>query len=222
MNTFPGFGLAKTAALTFAVSLWFMDVSTGRADSPVLLSVSVTQVSGNVRYNPDYRMASVGWEALQPGTKLGEGSVVETGFNNSTVDIRLGGSDTNGQGAVHIFSNSVVRLIRLGSKAADLRQIRDIELGVLLGKARLSLDRSFQCDIQLGCGQVQLRVEVRQQDAGDEQAVLLFDAGTLSVLKGTVQVAVGKGPQQMLHAGEQIQRDSAQVTKMPRKASGSP
>jgi hypothetical protein len=134
-NNLPG----RILGLVSAVTLWFLVPAAAQADDAVALSVKVMSVAGSARYW-DNSIAKGSWNAVRVGDKLRADSVLQTNLKDSTADVELVGPDAHGWGNVRIFSNCVVKLLRLDLKKSGSGQASDIRFDIPVGQIRVSLD----------------------------------------------------------------------------------
>jgi hypothetical protein len=118
-----------------------------------------------------------------------------------------------------MFSNSLLKPIKLKSKKSGSVQARDIGLDVPAGQIRLSLDGVSDYEFEFGAGRITRRLAVLRNGGSPQETVFLVDAhGTLTVLKGVVQAGSGPGTRKPVHAGEQLRGDSEEVRSAPPEA----
>jgi len=109
------------------------------------LSARVVKVAGSVRFEETDML----WKNVKVGTVLGAHSLLQTSTSkDSRVDLELVGDDGRGKCTIRLFPNSVLRLIRMNSKAVGPVSVRDLGLG-LAGRILVSLDGAFDYDVEL-------------------------------------------------------------------------
>ena len=180
------------------------------ADSPAL-SIKVSRVVGSARYYTDDKNHP-GWSVLRAGDELGGNPVLQTSSRDSIVDFELTGPDALRRVAVRMFSNTVLRQIRLSSRTSGSVKTSDILLDVAAGQIRISLDGESEQSFTLAMGDTQTRVTVLHSSGDAKDTMFVFN-GTLTVLNGEVKASVGTGQEKAIHAGEQLRRGANEVTK---------
>jgi hypothetical protein len=123
-----------------SATFWLVVATTAQADDAVPLSFKVIGIAGSARYL-NTNMARGSWTALLMGDELRAVSVLQTDSKgSSTADIELVGPDARGWGKVRMFSNCVLKPLRLDLKKSGSGQATDIRFDVAMGQIRVSLD----------------------------------------------------------------------------------
>jgi hypothetical protein len=208
----------KLPMLLFTVTPWLVFTPAAQADDSFRLSAKVISLVGSARYCDTNRT----WIALQAGAEVSAALVLQTGIEDgSTADIALAGSDADAGGkcTIRMFSNSLLKPIRLKSKLSGSVQARDIGLDVPAGQIRLSLDGVSDYEFEFGAGRITKRLAVLRNGSSPQETVFVVDhSGTLTVLKGLVQAGNGSETRKPVHAGEQLRGDSEEVRPVPPEA----
>ena len=206
--------LRKSLGLCFLTAQWLLVAPTApAADSPAL-SIKATGVTGTARYEDKNHP---GWTDLHPGDALIGYPVLQTNLKDSTADIELVGPDARGPVWVRMFSNTLLREVRLNPTPSRSTKRTGILLDVAAGQIRISLNGASDYAFTLVRSDSGTRVTVPQTNANPNQIAFVFD-GSLTVLKGTIQASVGGGREKLIHAGEQLRRGASEVTKTPPEA----
>jgi len=200
----------------FAAMSCLLVASAAQADDAVPLSVKVISVAGSARYW-DNSIAKGSWNAVRVGDELRAGSVLQTESKDSTAtDIELVGADAHGWGKVRMYSNCVLKLLRLDLKRSGSGQASDIRFDVPVGKIRVTLDGDSDYVFALNPDSTPMRLSVARNVAGSKETVFIFAAGgPLTVLKGAVTASFGSGPERLVRAGEQLRSDANDLTRLP-------
>jgi len=182
---------------------------------PALLSPTVVSIVKSARY------CSTGkpeWRALQIGDDLTTGAVLQTSSETgSMVDIGLSSSKRVTAPTIRMFSNSVLKLLKLELKNSGSTQVQEIGLEVTAGKARVIIDGVSTCDFEFNAI-VPMHLAIQRSKGSHEPTVFVFDAeGTVTVLKGEVK-ATGSKPEKVLRRGEQLRNNADDITKLPSDA----
>jgi hypothetical protein len=198
-----------------SVASWLLVAATVQADDAVPLSVKVISVAGSARYWHN-SIAKGSWKAVRVGDELRAGSVLQTESKDSTTtDVELVGPDAHGWGKVRMYSNCVLKLLRLDLKKPGSGQASDVRIDVPVGKIRVSLDGDSDYVFALNPDSTPMRLTVARSVVGSKETVFLAAAGSLTVLKGAVTASFGSGPEKLVRAGEQLRSDVNEVTKLP-------
>src|SRR5690349_5583053 len=129
---------SQTLLRPLAAALCLLLAATAKADDAVPLSVKVISVAGSARYS-NKTIEKGSWTALRVGDELRADSVLQTTLKDSSADVELVGPDGYSCGKVRMFTNCVVKLIRLDLKKTASGLATDIHLEVPLGQIRVSL-----------------------------------------------------------------------------------
>jgi hypothetical protein len=184
---------------------------TGQAEDEVPLSYKVISIAGGARYS-----TTNVWTALRVGDELRAVSVFQTESKGSSfADVELVGPDGHGWGKVRMFSNCVLKPLRLDLKKSGSDQATDVRFDVAMGQIRVSLDGGSDYVFALNAA----RITPARSVTGSKETVFLFASpDSLTVLKGAVTASFGTGPEKMVRAGEQLRRDGSEATKLPSDA----
>jgi len=214
MNRLSNHRPQRAPVLLLITAQWLLVASAAQADDSVPLSAKATSIVGSARYEDRNHP---NWTGLRVGDQLGRDPVLQTNIRDSTADIEVTGSDRGGRGAIRMFSNTVLRQIRLSSKKSDSVEARDILLDMPAGQIRISLDGVSAYAFTLINGSSPIRVTVPRRVAGPKETVFVFN-GSLTVLKGAVTASTGTGAEKVIQAGEQLRSGANEVTKTPPEA----
>jgi hypothetical protein len=198
----------RRTVVFITATFWLLLASTAQADDTVPLSYKVISIAGSARY-----LNTNMWTALRVGDELRTVSVLQTDSKgSSTADVELVGPDGHGWGKVRMFSNCVLKPLRLDLKKSGSGPATDIRFDVAMGQIQVSLDGGSDYVFALNAA----RITPARSAANAKETVFLFASpGSLTVLKGAVTASFGSGPEKMVRAGEQLRRDGSEVTKLP-------
>ena len=108
--------LCRNLGLFFTTTLWLLLAAMIQAEDAVPLSAKVISVAGSARYQGT-NTAKGRWRALRLEDELQAGSVLQTDSTGSTrAELELVGPDAHAWGKVRMFSNCVLKLLRLDLK----------------------------------------------------------------------------------------------------------
>jgi hypothetical protein len=177
------------------------------------LSAKVIKVEGGVRY---VDTNGTTWKPLKPGTELRAGFVVQTDAENASAIIGLDEMEAGGQVTIRMFTDSILKLIGLSSQKAGSVLVKTTRLEVAVGQIRVRLAGVADYEFEFSGANGLLRVTPARNQAAAQQTVFAFDgAGTLTVLKGSVNATAVAGAPKLVHAGEQLRKGADEVTNVP-------
>jgi hypothetical protein len=215
MNTLSNYSRGRTLGLVFTATLWLVLAATTQADDAVPLSFKVIAIAGSARYS-NTNTARGSWTALRVGDELRAVSALQTDSKGSnTADVELIGPDGRSWGKIRMFSNCVLKPLRLDLKKSGSSQATDVRLDVPMGQIRVSVDGGSDYVFALN----EARITPALSVAARKEMVFVFASpGSLTVLNGLVTASFGLGPEKLVRAGEQLRHDASEVTKLPPEA----
>jgi hypothetical protein len=203
---------AQVITLYLSVALLFLLSFPVHAGDSAVHTAKVIALKGSARYDTNQH----DWYALHLGDELSPTFLLHTAAKGSMVDIRLGGDEPNAASTVRVFSNSVMSVIKLTSRGAGSAEVKEIELALIAGQILLNLNSAAENEVRLTGAKTPMRLISHRRPADREGTVCLFKpSGALTVLQGSATVSTDVAKDQAVKAGEQLDGESGEVTKLP-------
>jgi len=153
---------------------------------------------------------------VQVGEYLSTGAVIQTCNESGTIaDLALFASQRTAGPLIRIYSNSVLKLLKLELKNPGSTPIRDIGLEVTAGRIRVIHDGGQRCDFEFSANRIPMRLTIEQNTNALISTVFVSDQdGALTVLKGELKARTGSKAEKLVRSGEQLRTNADEVTKL--------
>jgi hypothetical protein len=180
---------------------------------------NVAKLTGVARVSTDGKE----WQALNLGDSLKPGCIVQTGEDNSTVDVELSARQASKDkspprlGTIRIFSGSAVRIINRDLKGTELAGHMDLGLDLLNGRQLLGVvPLDSEANVRLDCAGSTLELVIgKRTSSRDPETVFIFKAPrTLIVTSGEVSTRAAGRNSVLLRGCQSLNVSTGRVTDL--------